>query len=297
MSILNKTVSYFLSKRHLQIDGKKGTYVNLLALLQTSRLHPKQREQVMKVRACTNKEQRDLEKEKLSCYTPAGRFDPREDDGLIELSGLAAFDFDGAEGHDIPNLLKELKKIPHIAYAGLSCSGKRLFGIVPFLYPDKYEQQYISFIKSFERWVGMSMGDHCHKSISQIRYVSVNEPDTEFYNHEATAYPLFEEKKYYPSPIRKSIELPSNGTNWVKAFDWVVECKRKDMEFEDGNRHKFIRSIARYANLKGIPEAYTLNGCLRYVCERKTETEIRDIVAFIYNKHKESHNRLPYKPK
>ena len=105
----------------------------MLVLLQSN----KHKETILHLRQVDGVEQKQL-KEKLPCYTVAGTFSRRCDDRLLQPSGLAAIDLDGAEGYDVIHLLNELKKIDCIAYAGLSCRGKRLFCIIPFKYPEKY---------------------------------------------------------------------------------------------------------------------------------------------------------------
>lgn len=130
MSVLSKMVSFFPSKE----ATTQGIIMNLLSILQSN----KHEYVIGHIRQQTDLNIRRQLKNTLPCYTVAGTFSRRCDEGLIQLSGLAAVDLDSAEDYDIIHLLNELKKIDAIAYAGLSCSGKRLFCIVPFKYPDKY---------------------------------------------------------------------------------------------------------------------------------------------------------------
>lgn len=289
MSVLNKIVSYFKGINHIH-----GRDVCLLTILR-SRKHE---EKIKMIRSIPDKSlQSAKKKELLPIYTPAGRLNPRSESGLIELSGLACFDFDNAKGHNKEHLLIELKKIPYIAYAGRSCSGEGIFGFIPLLYPEKYERHYDSFIKFFEQRL-MPMGDTCHKSIAQARYVSYNDSHTEFYNHQAEPFPFYEEKKYYLVSSKKPSMLPNSPIDWDAAFDWVVEWKSKDSSFADGKRHEFLLRVVRYANLKGIPESHSLSGCIRYfVGERISDYEVKNMVQNIYRRHKESHNRHPYEQK
>jgi len=195
MSILNKTVSYFPGIT----ATTQGVDVNLLALLKSN----KHKEAMLYLRQADEAKQKTL-KEKLPCYTVAGTFSRRCDDGLIQPSGLAAVDLDSAENYDAIYLLNELKQIDCIAYAGLSCRGKRLFCIVPFKYPDKYVKHYERLIKSFND-LGLPMGDDCHKRISQPRFVSWNDESTQFFNHNAKPYDLLPtEKIYIPKYYRNS---------------------------------------------------------------------------------------------
>src|ERR1035437_5359647 len=119
MSVLNKLVSYYPSKD----ETNNGVDMSLLTILNSQ----KHKSRIMEVRDCTDEIiQKDL-KLKLPCYTVAGIFKGRRNDGLILPSGLACVDLDSAEDYDVIHLLNELKKIESIAYAGLSCRGQRIY--------------------------------------------------------------------------------------------------------------------------------------------------------------------------
>ncbi len=285
MSVLNKLVSYFPSKT----ATTKGTEVNLLTLLQSD----KHKERIINLRVSAEEVQKQL-KDKLPCFTVAGTFNPRSEEGLIQLSGLAAVDLDSAEDYDTDHLLKQLQNIPSIAYAGLSCRGKRLYCIVPFLYPDKYVKHYTRLIKSFAD-MGLPMGDECHKTLSQPRFVSWNDSNTQFFNHTAKPYHLLEpERTYHPV---KRIPAPGGATPPENPFQWCNEQINKSNEFVQDKRHEYILALARYCNIKGLPEGATLNGCLNYVQPDFSEKEITGIVKHIYTTQADSHNKYPFTAK
>lgn len=289
MSILNKQISYFPSTT----DTRKGISVNLLMLLQST----KHKDLITTLRSEPDLEKQGKIKEDLPCYTVTGTFSRRCEEGLLLPSGLAAVDLDSAEDYDVIPLLHELKKIPYIAYAGLSCRGKRIFAIIPFLHPEKYNKQYERLIKSFED-IGLPMGDTCHKTISQPRYISYNTKETCFYNHNAKHYHLLPpEKTYYNVQPRNTLSnnkphaIPDNPFNWCETYI------QKSHSFEEGGRHKYIIALARYCNIKGIPQSDTLSGCIaNYNTDGFEESEISKIVKHIYSSHSESHNSKPFKP-
>ncbi|MES2023910.1 MAG: BT4734/BF3469 family protein [Patescibacteria group bacterium] len=286
MSILNKIVSYFPSVT----ATTQGVEVNLLDLLQSN----KHKERILNLRQSEKELQKKL-KEKLPCYTPAGTFSRRCEKGLIKLSGLAAVDLDAAEDYDIIYLLNQLKKCPYIAYAGLSCRGQRLFCIVPFKYPDKYEKQYEELIRSFER-MGLPMGDECHKQISQPRFVSWNDENTHFFNHDAKPYHLLPVERTYPL-IKPNYQKKRAATVQNNTFHWCLEQINKSYSFSEGARNNYIIHLARYCNMKGLPEDETLNGCLQFIQTDFPEAEIKKIVSHIYIKQADSHAKLLLKPK
>lgn len=284
MSVLNKTVSYYLGGVTKPVIAMKA---NLLDLLYTD----EHKKIILRLRQSDEQTQKQI-KSMLPCYTVTGIFSRRCNEGLIEPSGLAAVDLDSAENYDVPHLLNELRRIDCIAYAGLSCRGKRLFCIIPFKYPDQYERQYERLIKSFTD-LGLPMGDDCHKTISQPRLVSWNEKHTQFFNHGAKEYNLLSPERTYHTTnhnFTNSHTIPDN------AFQWCVEQINKSYVFEKGARNNYILHLVRYCNIKGLSKEVTLEGCLGFAQGDFTASEIKNVVEYIYKNHSESHGRLPFSP-
>ncbi|CAN5632397.1 hypothetical protein BH11BAC1_BH11BAC1_24050 [soil metagenome] len=282
MSILNKIVSYYPNKN----ATTQGVDTNLLTILHST----KHKGLLLNLRASPEEVQKQL-KETLPCYTVAGRFSRRSKGGLIEPSGLADVDLDSAGDCDIPYLLNELKKIENIAYAGLSCRGNRLHCIVPFLYPDRYEEHYKALIGSFREY-GLPMGDECHKQVSQPRFISLNDDSTQFFNHSAKPYSLLPVKKVYHAIRRNPTAVV--GSPPENPFQWCVEQTNKSNEFVTDKRHPYIVALARYCNIKGLDEQVTLTGCLGFAQSDFDDKEITDIVTHIYKTQSDTHNERPF---
>lgn len=291
MSILDKPVSYFPSVT----ETTKGVVTSLLTILKSD----KHKQMVLNLRASPEEIQKQL-KVQSPCYTIAGTFSTRSAEGLIQLSGLAAVDLDSAENYDTAYLLNELKKIDSIAYAGHSISGLRLFCIIPFRYPEKYQQHYERLIRSFMD-MGLPMGDECHKSISQPRFVSWNDNTTQLFRHDAKPYGLLPPERTYHIFERES----NQGGTHVRteqyeqkvSFTWCKEQTDKSRSFTEGSRHDYLVHLARYCNLKGVPQEETLKGCLSFVAPDFDEKEVSKIVHHVYTKQADSHNTIPFTPK
>jgi len=141
------------------------------------------------------------------------------------------------------------------------------------------------------------MGDTCHKAISQPRYISHNTAETCFYNHNAKPYYLLPPEKtchFVSRPITSSNSnsqgIPEN------PFKWCETHFQKNHSFAEGSRHKYIIDLARYCNIKGIPESDTLSGCITgYNSEGFDDLEISKIVNHIYSSQSASHNTKPFK--
>ncbi len=282
MSILNKNISYFPSIN----ATKEGRIIPLLKVLQSE----KHNSIITTLRNEADPLKQKQLKLQLPCYTVPGIFERRANQNLVTVSGLAAVDLDSVEEYDPIKVMLELKKIPYIAYCGLSCRGKRLFCIVPFLYPDQYSRQYNMLIKAFEE-IDLPMGDNCHKIISQPRFVSYNTEATQFFNHKAKRFHLID-------PVRKYYIVPTYSTNQIhnpaKAFQWCVTQINKKLSFTENTRHEYILQLARYCNLKGIEESETLDGCLNFKENGFDENEITKVVKHIYESHRNSFNKFPF---
>jgi hypothetical protein len=276
MSVLNTNVSYFPNIKEVN----NGVIINLLTLLQSN----KHKDIILKLRGSAPAE-RKLIKQSLPCFTTAGVFNGRSNTGLIQSSGLAAVDLDSAEDYDALSILNQLKKIECIAYAGLSCSGSRIFCIIVFSYPDLYDRQYGRLIQSFIDY-GLPMGDDCHKTISQPRFVSYNEPTTQFFNHDAKPYDLKLTKPTKPYYMgKRNILRPNFKIDRFDNFQWCVEQINKKISFSNGQRHNYILKLVSLCNFKGLLREDTLIGCLGFVEQDFEEREISNIINYIYKKN------------
>lgn len=281
MSILNRNVSYYPSRT----DTTKGVEINLLQILQSS----KHKAIIERLRNEPDTLKQKAIKETLPCYTVAGIFTRRNAEGLLKPSGLAAIDLDSAENYDAIHLIKEFKKLPYVAYTGLSCRGQRLFCIIPFA-TDAYVKHYERLISSFED-LGLPMGDYCHKQVSQPRYISYNDENTHWFNHNAKPYhflPAARTYHYLKNPTHTITDRPDN------PFEWCVEQINKSHSFSEGARHDYIIHLVRYCNMKGLSEQETLTGCMTFTQQDFPDTEIKNIVKHIYSNQSDSHNKYPF---
>ncbi len=304
MSVLDKIICYYPNKN----STTQGKDTNLLRILQSD----KHKEKIIQLRSTSDEATQKQLKENLPCYTVAGRFNRRCEEGLLELSGLAAIDLDSVDQYDSLYILKHLEKdLDCVAYAGFSCRGIRLFAIVPFLYPDKYQRHYERLIKSFEEY-NLPMGDVCHKIISQPRFVTWNENDRQFFQHDAKPYSMLVPEKFFYHLPKNSIHCSSHsGASFRKkgeagimregspenVFTWCVEQVNKSHSFIESRRHDYIMRVSRYCNIKGLTHDETLNGCLSYVQSGFDDKEISKIVRHVYKKHAGSHSKIPFIPK
>ena len=161
-SVLDIEVSCFAS-----YSSKTPKVVNLLTWLRST----KYAQRVLEIRAIENKIARDQLKATLPAITPSGLFYPsRRSSNLVKHSGLICLDIDLKGNEDIANynqLKAQLFNIEHIAYVGLSASGKGYFVIIPIAYP-KYHKAHFNALQRDFMALGITI-DTAPKNVASLR--------------------------------------------------------------------------------------------------------------------------------
>lgn len=219
-SVLDKTVSRFASATHTAPENE-----SLLDWL----IEPKGRFWflVNQIRASSDKYQRDQFKKQLPCITPSGVFNERRKAGLVQHSGLIAFDIDniGDSAEDIKTTLSE---IPNIAYCGLSVSGRGLWGLIPISDASKHEAHFRAIELAFAG-IGVTIDKAC-KDVSRLRFYSY---DNEAYiNHNAV---VFDQVYYDPAPPTRTI---ANPRRVVSSNAIINRAVNMILNSQDGHRHE-----------------------------------------------------------
>ncbi len=177
-SVLNIEVSLFEN-----YGSKKPVNYNLLAFLQSDEFKP----EVDKIRSIDNKKTRDDLKYFLPCITPSGQcFPTRAAENLVKHSGLMQFDIDSKAnpGLNFEAVRDELKKIPEIAYCGLSVSGRGVWGLVPIAYPEKHKQHFSALYDEFKK-IGLTL-DKAPQNVASLRGYSFD--SQAYFNHNARTF-------------------------------------------------------------------------------------------------------------
>lgn len=184
-NVLNVEVSMFNGYN----DVSGFTKVNLYEMLTST----KYKERVNQIRMVETKEDRDILKSTMPSFMPAGVFLNREKGAKpIKYSGLMCVDIDFADNQHITNffsLKEELSNIEHVAYCGLSVSGKGYYILVPIKFPDRYSSHYRSIVADL-RGYGIFADKTC-SNISRLRVCSYDE--SAFYRLDAEVYCKLEE--------------------------------------------------------------------------------------------------------
>lgn len=241
---LEKTVSVYANA-----FDKVGREVNLLQWLTLP--DPEQVGRMERIRAMAKKEEQTKAKQSIQCATISGTFKPehRNDQGLIQHSGLIAIDIDqeANTGIDFSDLRQQLPRIPCCAYVGYSVRGKGLWMIWPVKYPERHKEHFHAIEKDFLT-MGIRIDAQC-KNISRLRYYSYD-PDA-YFNPDAIVYTKLTRADHgHPPPVRRAAaRLPDD------VFGWAVQrMDRTGLTFADGQRHDYLYRFCCILNRAGVPQ-------------------------------------------
>jgi hypothetical protein len=241
-SVLNVTCSKALNKESLPVD------CNLLDELMSDKYQLQQNE----VRTESDPVRQNELKMKMPVLLPSGTFKGAKGaKNLVKHSGVIAIDIDFKDNQDVTNFTdfkNEIRKIPEVAYCGLSIRGKGYFLIIPIAYPEKHELHF-KFIENFFKKKGLIIDQTC-KNVNRLRYYSYD-PDA-YYKHDAKLL-----KAYYKPPENQATNYYKKVNNGLKLAGNVYEnamvwVKSKDVIFEDGKKHEYIFLLCSYLASQGV---------------------------------------------
>jgi hypothetical protein len=208
-SILNIEVS-----RYSHYSGK-AVNCNLLEYLYDDSYL----ERVLEIRSKTTKEERDFLKIKLPGITPSAIcFPTRSADNIVNHTGLINFDIDKIPLEKMNEFFNIIKKMPFVAYCGLSVSGTGYWGVIPISNTKKHNQHFEA-IQHYFRLAGIDRPyfDIGVKDITRFRFYSIDL--NAHFNHSAQVFSyIFETpsravKVHCPLNKTMSDENPFNDFN------------------------------------------------------------------------------------
>jgi hypothetical protein len=228
-SVLNVEVSCFRN-----YESTKPVNVNLLTWLTS----PKYQKEVEAIRLLTDKKQRDDLKAKLPTITPSGIFSQRHEVGLIKHSALIQFDIDlKSENTFISNwdeLKTEIFKIRHVAYIGLSVSGKGYWGLIPISNPAEHKPHFKAIERMFGRF-GIKI-DTAPSNVASPRGYSYD-PDALF-RHDAVVL----KGMIKPEPI--TARKPPKDGNFRTNSNIEEILRQLIINAADGEKHTILNKAA-----------------------------------------------------
>lgn len=235
-SVLDTEISLF--KDYSTSDNP--VTINMLSFIKST----KYAERVDEIRTVEDKKRRNELKATLPAITPSGVFSYRAEKDLVKHSGLLQFDIDsGADNWE--ELKEELAHLDYVSYAGLSVSGRGLWGLIPLAYPNRHKQQFGALEIDFAGW-GITL-DIKPKNVASLRGYSYD--GNAYYNHEAVLYEkCYEPPKIELIPVPKDLIAPVGDPFQVAART----LEKQGIIYQQGNRHAYLWQFARLCNRFGV---------------------------------------------
>ncbi len=212
---------------------------------------------VKKIRSEKNKSDRNELKKQLPAICFSGTFNKRNDESLVEHSGLICLDFDG---YDKQKTLLEDKetlsksKFVYSVFVSPSGNGLKVLVKIP---PDADNHQ--NYFNSLEKHFNSPYFDKTSKNISRVCYESYD--PLIHINENSSVWDKIEEIEY--KEVTRNVDSPTiTITDENKIVDILVKWWTKKFPMSDGQRNNNVFILAAALNDFGVNKSlasYVLN--------------------------------------
>lgn len=235
---------------------------------------------VNEIRACdTQQEQHEL-KLKLPAICFSGKFNKRNDDSLIEHSGLICLDFDKYKKKtDMYSDIDIFAKSKYVYSVFVSPSGNGLKVLVKIpADPSKHKNYFNALGKFFNN----SHFDTTSKNVSRVCYESYD--PSIYINENSSVWDEAMEDDYVE--VREGIPtIPISDEN--KIADILVKWWTKNFPMSEGNRNNSAFTLAMAFNEFGVPKSYASSVLSQYAQDGFSLKEIFQTIDNAYDRNKD----------
>ena len=233
---------------------------------------------VKKIRSEKNKADRNELKKQLPAICFSGTFNKRNDNALIQHSGLICLDFDGYEKQKVLLEDKEtLSKNKFVFSVFVSPSGNGLKVLVK-IPPDSDNHQ--NYFNSLEKYFNSPYFDKTSKNISRVCYESYD--PLLCINENSSVWDKIEEPEY--QEVHRHVDTPTiTITDENKIVDILIKWWTKKYPMSEGQRNQNAYILAMAMNDFGINRSlasYVLN---QYATESFNLSEIQTTIDSAYS--------------
>ena len=232
---------------------------------------------VKRIRSEKNKTERNELKKQLPAICFSGTFNKRNDNALLEHSGLICLDFDGYEKQKA--LLEDkdmLTKNKFVFSAFVSPSGNGLKVLVKIPADAENHQNYFN---SLEKYFNSVYFDKTSKNISRVCYESYD--PLIYINENSSIWDKIEEPEY--QEVTRNVDAPTiTITDENKIVDILIKWWVKKYPMSEGQRNHNAYILAMALNDFGINRSlasYVLN---QYATESFDLSEIQRTIDSAY---------------
>lgn len=243
---------------------------------------------VSEIRGKNTKKERDLLKQYLPSICFSGEFTQRNNESLINHSGLICVDFDKFPNMDV--LIEHYENIKrdsftYVSFISPSGDGFKVIVKIPKCKDNKEHNQYFNGLQAYYDnqyfdTVASGLSRVCYESYDPAIYVN-NKADV------FTDKQLDEGHNIYH---KEALFKVTNETDIIKAVD---EFWRSKWKFTEGIRNKNMHLLCQYLNEFGVEKAAAMQHVKQYALDDFPEQEIKNVLNSAYRKV-EVHNTRFY---
>ncbi|QGH72860.1 MAG: VirE protein [Podoviridae sp. ctrTa16] len=235
------------------------------------------KELVKAIRNEKKKNERNELKKSLPAICFSGTFNRREDNALIEHSGIICLDFDGYDKQremlqDKENLSRN--KYVYSVFISPSGNGLKVLVKIP---PDA--EQHKNYFNSLEKYFNSPYFDKTSKNLSRVCYESYD--PLIYVNENSSVWDTIEEHEY--TEVVKERDIPTIPiTDENKIVDILIKWWTKKYPMNEGTRNQNAYILAIAFNEFGVNRnlaTYVLN---QYASDTFPESEIKRTIDSAY---------------
>ena len=230
-----------------------------------------------KIRSVEDKDEKNKLKQQLPCYLFAGTFSARNDNSIVEHSGLIALDFDGfPDDKTFKHWRKKLIKDEHTMSVFTSPSGDGLKSIVKIPKCDRDEHKL--YFAALEKHFDCEYFDTSCKNISRACYESYD-PDI-FINYESKLWVEKSEEEGYEFTDREP-QIVLKETNEI--IERLLKWWTRDFGLIKGRRNNNLFILASSFNEYGVNQYVAESTILsQIVAGSMPEKEVENVIKSAY---------------
>lgn len=235
---------------------------------------------IKEIRECdTQQEQYEL-KLKLPAICFSGKFNKRNDDSLVEHSGLICLDFDKYKKRtDMYDDREIFCKSKYVYSVFVSPSGNGLKVLVKIPSDASKHKNYFNALGKF---FNNSHFDTTSKNVSRVCYESYD--PTIYINENSAVWEEVLEEDY--SEVREGVPtIPITDEN--KVAEILIKWWTKNFPMNEGNRNNSAFTLAMAFNEFGVPKSFASSVLSQYAEEGFTLKEIYQTIDNAYDRNKD----------
>ena len=236
------------------------------------------KELVKKIRLEKDKAIRNELKKDLPAICFSGKFNKRNDDSIVEHSGIICLDFDGYKKQkDLLSDKEQISKSKHVYSVFISPSGNGLKVLIKI---PQDADNHVNYFNSLEKHFSSPYFDKTCKNLSRVCYESYD--PLIYINENSSVWDVIEDIEYTEVNVhRDPPTIPITDEN--KIVDILIKWWQKKYPMVEGQRNQNVYVLAMAFNDYGINKSlasYVLNN---YATQDFNLSEIQRTIDSAYS--------------